>query len=337
MGFCLLHQVCDNKLPEHGDVPEVDKEQTKVARQEEGERENAKVEEGLVVHPGDDGHPDGKGGQVDPCVQLELFWGTIDAGDDVDDPGLVEHGVHLGDEAEHSEPDRLASEQGAGEAEDDEDVVDEQLARLLVPHHVHRLGHMDADGEGHQGLGGGGRCEHQVVPHLRTRVQSCNCPESSDGGGDSCHERVLPLPQPGLWGEDWSRRLGKEDKASKEVEEEADKEPERRGWGEGGLLVKEGGEEELGTLHLEQQEAGGVVLERRAHGVDQEEHVEDGAGRWKLKMFLVGKLEVVWSSQDAAVVLYHCTRRTRYRDGRQNLGNSEPWILLVRKEITLAS
>ena len=194
----LLHQVGDDKLAEDGDVPEVDKEEAKVAREEEGKGEDAKVEEGLVVHPGNDGHPDGKGRQVDPRVQLELLGCPIDPGNNVDDPGLVEHRVHLGDEAEHSEPDRLASEQGPGEAEDDEDVVDEQLARLLVPHHVHRLGHMDADGEGHQALCGGGRCEHQVVPHLRTRVQSCNGPESSDGGGDSCHERVLPLPQSGL-------------------------------------------------------------------------------------------------------------------------------------------
>ena len=37
------------------------------------EGEDAKEEEGLVVHPGDDDHLDCTGCQVDPCVQLELL------------------------------------------------------------------------------------------------------------------------------------------------------------------------------------------------------------------------------------------------------------------------
>ena len=101
MCFCLFHQkVGDDKLPEDGDVPEVDKEQAEVAGEEECQEKGVKVEEGLVVHPGNDDHPDCKGGQVDPCVQLELVGGPIDAGNGVDDPSLVEHRVHLSHQAE---------------------------------------------------------------------------------------------------------------------------------------------------------------------------------------------------------------------------------------------
>ena len=198
MGFCLFHQVRNDELAEHGDVPEVDKEEAKVAREEEGKGKDAKVEERLVVHPGNDGHPDCKGRQVDPRVQLELLGGPIDAGNNVDDPSLVEHRVHLSDEAEDCKSNGLASEQGSGEAEDDEDVVGEKLAGLLVPHHVDGLGQVDPDREGDEALGGLGGGEHQVVPHLRAGVESCNGPGSSDGSGDSCEVSVLPLPMPRL-------------------------------------------------------------------------------------------------------------------------------------------
>ena len=73
MCLCLLHQVGDDKLAEDGDVPEVDEEEAEVAREEEGKGEDAKVEEGLVVHPGDDGHPDGEGCHVDASILLELL------------------------------------------------------------------------------------------------------------------------------------------------------------------------------------------------------------------------------------------------------------------------
>ena len=58
----------------------------------------------------------------------------------MDDPGLVEDRVDLSDEAEDCESDGLAGDESAGEAEDDEDVVDEEVAGLLVPHHVGGLG-----------------------------------------------------------------------------------------------------------------------------------------------------------------------------------------------------
>ena len=46
----------------------------------------------------------------------------------MDDPGLVEDRVDLSDEAEDCESDGLAGDESAGEAEDDEDVVDEEDA-----------------------------------------------------------------------------------------------------------------------------------------------------------------------------------------------------------------
>ena len=45
-------------------------------------------------------------------------------------------------------------------------------------------------------------------------------------------------------------------------------------------MVEEGGEKELG-LKLEEEEAGGVVLESRTHCVDQEKHLEVGRQRMR--------------------------------------------------------
>ena len=57
---------------------------------------------------------------------------------------------------------------------------------------------------------------------------------------------------------------------------------------------------------------------------------------WKLDevLLLVGKLEVVWSSQVPAGVMYRCTRQPPYLPARQDLGNSEPWILQAHRKIT---
>ena len=100
-------------------------------------------------------------------------------------------------------------------------------------------------------------------------------------------------------------------------------------------MVKEGGEEELG-LHLEEEEASGVVLESRTHCVNQEKHLEleSKKGGNLDEVLLVGKLEVVWSSQLWASVMYRCTRHSAYLNARQGLGNSEPWILQMHSKIT---
>ena len=87
----LCNQVSKDELFEDGDVPTVDKEQTKVAGEKEGEGESVEVEEGLEVHPGDDDHPHHEGHQVDLGVPLEREGSARQAGDEVDDPGLVEH------------------------------------------------------------------------------------------------------------------------------------------------------------------------------------------------------------------------------------------------------
>ena len=73
MRFCLLHKVGDDKLVEDGDTPEADKEKTEAACEVEGKGEDADVEDGLVVHPGENDHSSCKGHHVDPCIQLELL------------------------------------------------------------------------------------------------------------------------------------------------------------------------------------------------------------------------------------------------------------------------
>ena len=51
------------------------------------------------------------------------------------------------------------------------------------------------------------------------------------------------------------------------------------------------------------------------------------------EVLLVGKLEVVWSSQVWPAVMYRCTRHPAYLNARQDLGNSEPWILQMHRKI----
>ena len=153
---------------EDRDVPKVDKEQTQVAGEKEGEGEGVEVEEGLEVHPGDDDHPHHERHQVDLGVPLELEGSARQAGDKVDDPGLVENRVHLGHQAENCETNSSILEEGAGKAGDDEEVVDEQLGGVLLQHHVERLGHVDPDGEGCEPLGRLRRREHEVLAHLAT-------------------------------------------------------------------------------------------------------------------------------------------------------------------------
>ena len=68
----------------------------------------------------------------------------------MDDPRLVEHRVHFCHQAESCKPNSSVSEEGAGEAGDDKEVVDEQLAGLPLQHHVHSLGQVDPYGEGSQ-------------------------------------------------------------------------------------------------------------------------------------------------------------------------------------------
>ena len=164
----LCDQVSKDELFEDGDIPKVDKEQTQVAGEKEGEGEGVEVEEGLEVHPGDDDHPHHEGHQVDLGVPLEREGSARQAGDEVDDPGLVEHRVHLGHQAEDCETNSSVLDEGAGEAGDDEQVVDQQLGGVLLQHHVDRLSQVDPDGEGGESLGRLRRLEHEVLAHLAT-------------------------------------------------------------------------------------------------------------------------------------------------------------------------
>ena len=170
-----------------------------------------------MVHPGHDGHAHQEGGQVDLGVLLELLRAAGQAGDQVQDPGLVEDGVDLGDETEDGKPNGLASEEGAGEAQDDKDVVDEQHAGLLLPQHVQGLGAVDAYGEGDQAGGAGGGGEHEVSPHGGGGVEGEEGPGPREPGAHPGHVGALPLPGLELGGEGGGGGRGQEEQAGEEV------------------------------------------------------------------------------------------------------------------------
>ena len=262
-------EVSSTKSPEDRDVPDVDDEEAKATGDKEGGGDEAVVEGGLVVHPGHDGHAHQEGGQVDLRVLLELFRAAGQARDQVQDPGLVEDGVNFGDKTEDSEPNGLASEEGAGEAQDDKDVVDKQHAGLLLPQHVQGLGAVNAYGEGDQAGGAGGGGEHEVGPHGGGGVEGKEGPGPGEPGAHPGHVGALPLPGLELGGEGGGGGRGQEEQAREEVGGQADQEPEEGGGGgEGGQ--GHGPEQEEASVPVHGVHGGG--------GGAGDDHVELEAG-----------------------------------------------------------
>ena len=62
--FMLSKNIFLQKSLEDRQVPDVDNPQPKSARYQEGEGQNIKIEEALIIHPSNDEDPDEKGDDV---------------------------------------------------------------------------------------------------------------------------------------------------------------------------------------------------------------------------------------------------------------------------------
>ena len=97
----LLEDVPDKESLEDSQIPHVDKEDADAANSVEDAGLFDKVKDALVVHPEDDQDPHEERDDVDVRVDPVLQGERAGVGDDVEDPGLVRHGVQLGGQAKH--------------------------------------------------------------------------------------------------------------------------------------------------------------------------------------------------------------------------------------------
>lgn len=127
-------------------------------------------------------HPDEEGDDVDHGVYSPLSGVLVGVCDKVQDPGLVEHGVKLGDEAEHPEALTHTSVDDPADGGDGSDVVDGEEGELGGHHHVHSLSHMNTETE-QEAVGGQGRGAKQEV---RLETGGVSESQQSPGARDAC-------------------------------------------------------------------------------------------------------------------------------------------------------
>ena len=92
----LLYQSLEDRQ-----VPDVDNPQSYSARNQEGERQDTKVEEVLIVHPSNDDDPDEECGDVKPSIPDVLHGSMVCGSNEVEDSSLVEDCIDLSDKAEN--------------------------------------------------------------------------------------------------------------------------------------------------------------------------------------------------------------------------------------------
>ena len=120
-------------------------------------------------------HPDKEGDDVDHRVDSPLGRVLVCVRDQVQDPGLVEHGVKLGDETEHAEALAHAGVDNPADGGDGPDVMDGEEGELGGHHHVHSLGQVNAEAE-QEAVGGQWRGAEQEV-----RLETGRVPQSQQG------------------------------------------------------------------------------------------------------------------------------------------------------------
>jgi len=70
ISFRFNREVLFDECSKHRDIPEVDDEESEDAAEDKWEREDTIVEEGLMIHPGNDTHPEEECDNVNLCVSL---------------------------------------------------------------------------------------------------------------------------------------------------------------------------------------------------------------------------------------------------------------------------
>ena len=97
----LLEDVLYKESPDDSQVPYVDNKDADAVNSVEDTGLVNKIQNKLDVYPRDNQNPHKERDDVDVRVDPELQGERVGVGDDVEDPGLVRHGVQLGGEAKH--------------------------------------------------------------------------------------------------------------------------------------------------------------------------------------------------------------------------------------------
>ena len=97
------------------------------------------------MHPEDDDHSEKISENVDPGVDFEGERLPVQLSDEVEDPGLVEHGVDLGGETEDGKPDGDVVVEDTEDAEDGANMMPGEHAVLAGHHHLHQLPGVDTE------------------------------------------------------------------------------------------------------------------------------------------------------------------------------------------------
>ena len=194
--FWLPQKILDYQSLEAAQVPEIDKGETQECHEEESVGSLNKVLEAVALDVAGEEHPDEEGDNVDHRVYPPLDGVLVSVRDQVEDPGLVEHGVKLGDETEHAKALTNPSVDDPADGGDGPDVVDSKEGELGGHHHVHCLGHVDAEAE-QEAVGGQGRGGQQEVRLEAVRgEQSQQRPGPRDARTDARQEGRPPLENP---------------------------------------------------------------------------------------------------------------------------------------------
>ena len=130
--FMLPEYIFLQESLEDRQVPDVNNPQTQSARDEEGKGQNTEVEETLIIHPSDDEDPDEEGDNIKFCIPGKLQRCLVCLCNEMENPSLVENCIELCDEAENSKANGHISDKSPGKADDDEDMMEEEHARLAV-------------------------------------------------------------------------------------------------------------------------------------------------------------------------------------------------------------
>ena len=146
--------------------------QSQGARGEEEQRNLIPVLRQPASHPAQQQDPAGhKGRHVEESIRLVSHGGLGLVGDDEQLPGVQEDGVDLDYQGESSVRDVLLTGDSQTVAEDDTEVMDQQLVGAPLPvvdQHVQGVVQEVADGETDENVTRVRELSNQVVPHLRS-------------------------------------------------------------------------------------------------------------------------------------------------------------------------
>ncbi len=145
--FGFPQNILDHQSLEAAQVPEIYEGETQECHEKESVRCLDKMLKAVALDVAGKKDTDEEGDNVDHRVNPPLEGFLVSVRDEVEDPGLVEHGIKLGNETEHAEALTHPSVDDPADGGDGPDVVDGKEGELGGHHHVHSLGHVDPEAE----------------------------------------------------------------------------------------------------------------------------------------------------------------------------------------------